>query len=129
MIRVNLPHRGTDTYGSGDYLASRGPRKHAGVDYACVPNSEVFSPVQGVITKLGYAYGDDLTFRYVESTDNNGLRHRVFYIFPAVEVGDEVDENSIIGLAQDLSPRYPGIIPHVHYEIRDANNDHRNPEL
>ena len=133
MIDVTLPKRTGDPWGSGEFGAPRGTRTHKGIDYSCYPESAVHSPVDGVVTKLGYPYGDDLSFRYVEVMDNDGLRHRLFYVSPLVEHGDEVHAGDVVGLSQDISSRYrdeskPAMINHVHYEILDDAGDPINPE-
>lgn len=105
--------RGTDSYGSGHYGASRGERTHNGEDLACA----VASPVKGTVTKLGYPYGDDLSFRYVEVSDIDSYRIRMFYVEPQVEVGDRIAKGEIVGRTQSLQKRYPGITDHVHLEV------------
>ena len=128
MIHLITPKRGTDNWGSGEFGAPRGDRKHRGIDYAALPGSLVLSPVTGTVTKLGYPYSDDLEFRYVQITSEDGADHRVFYVDPNVKVGDRVFQGrSVIGEAQDLTGRYPGITPHVHYEIK-LNGSYIDPE-
>jgi len=68
MILAGLPTRGTDTHGSGKWMAPRGSRKHKGVDFACYPDTEIYSGSAGQVTKLGYPYADKLQYRYVEVT-------------------------------------------------------------
>jgi len=120
MINGNLPIRGDDELGSGAWHAPRGNRLHNGIDYACYPGTEDDTPVSGEVTKLGYPYGDDLSYRYVQITDSEGDCHRIFYIEPTVEIGDVMVHKASpsIGTAQDLTTRYPGITNHIHYEIR-----------
>jgi murein DD-endopeptidase MepM/ murein hydrolase activator NlpD len=82
------------------------------------------------VTKLGYPYGDDLQWRYVQITDASGFNHRTFYVEPLVRVGQRVEEDEPIGEAQDISQRYPaqGMKPHVHYEIKSGDGEYLNPE-
>ena len=119
-----------DKAGSGAYGAPRGSRTHCGIDYHCTPGEPVLSPVAGEVTKLGYPYGDDLTWRYVQITDEKGENHRLFYVEPAVALGQVVNGGEAIAIAQDISERYPdqGMLPHVHYEIKTAGGEFRNPE-
>lgn len=121
-----------DPAGDGRYLAQRngGSRLHKGIDYVCVPSAPVLSDIEGKVTKLGYPYGDDLQWRYVEVSNADGERWRYFYVTPGVQVGDQVRRFEPIGLAQDISERYPGsdMLPHVHFEILDAQGEHCNPE-
>ena len=121
MIESILPTRGHDDWGAGHFKAPRGKRTHKGIDYACYPDTVILSPVGGVVTKLGYPYGDDLSFRYVEITDDQGLKHRLFYVEPGCEPGDEIESGDIIGTAQDIAGRYSKpdkyMKNHIHYEI------------
>lgn len=127
MIRFVAPVRAPDAHGSGAYNAPRGSRKHKGVDFAAWPDSACLALVKGTVTKLGYPYADDLSYRYVEITDNGGFRGRYFYLDPAVELGDIVDCRTVIGHVQPLQDRYPEITPHVHFEIMDPDGNYLNP--
>ena len=133
MITGTLPKRMNDPWGSGEFGAPRGNRTHKGIDYACYPRTEIQTPVSGTVTKLGYPYGDNLKFRYVEVTADDGMRHRLFYVEPDIKRGAEVSAGDIVGISQDISSRYrdeskPAMINHVHYEILDDAGDPVNPE-
>jgi hypothetical protein len=132
VINVTLSKRQTDDFGSGYFGAGRGSRTHNGIDYACFAGSTVLSPVRGVVTILGYPYADDFDYRYVQVTDNDGLRHRIFYCLPSCSVGDVVCKGDGIGEAQDISARYDTedkkMNNHIHYEILDSTNSYLNPE-
>ena len=121
MIKTILPHRGTDDWGSGAFGANRGRRTHKGIDYACYPDTRILSPVNGEVTKLGYPYADDLSYRYVQITDMNGYQHRLFYVEPGVDMGDHVLFGDLVGTAQDIAGRYKTpekyMKNHIHYEI------------
>jgi len=125
-VKAQAKKRGKDQQGAGHYGAPRGNRKHRGIDYACEPGSLVFSPIAGLVTKLGYPYSHDLSFRYVEISDSNGIRHRVFYVYPTVIVGDFVTKSDTIGASQKLP--YEGITQHCHYEVKDKEGNYLNPE-
>lgn len=131
MITAILPQRGLDSHGSGDWQASRagGRRKHKGVDWLVPVGATVLSVVSGRVTKLGYPYADDLSYRYVEVTDPGGSRYRVYYIEPLVALNEAVYANRTpIGVAQDLGQRYPGIPNHVHSEIKRGSR-HVDPRI
>lgn len=136
MIIAILPKRGSDNYGSGAFGASRGGRSHNGIDYACHPGSKILSPVNGKVTKLGYPYADDLSYRYVQVTDDEGLDHRIFYVSPEVVTGDVVMAGvTVVGEAQNICRRYPrttdkpaGMTNHIHYEIKGSGR-YINPEM
>ena len=127
IIPTKLRKRISDKWGSGHFGAPRGDRTHNGIDYICPKDSPVLSPCDGKVTKLGYAYADDLSFRYIQIT-NGTKNHRIFYVTPDVELTSEVKEGDIIGLSQDLAGRYPEITPHIHYEIKSLDGKFENPE-
>ncbi len=126
-IRMVLKLRDTDVHGSGSFGAPRGSRTHKGDDYACPVGSSILAPINGKVTKIGYPYGDDLSFRYVEITVSE-LRYRVFYVEPIVEVGDIVTRQDVIGHSQKLGDRYNGITEHVHFEILRPDGSPINPK-
>lgn len=130
MLTTIAPRRGTDTWGSGAFGASRGNRLHMGVDFVTAPESTLLSPVKGEVTKLGYPYGDDLSYRYVEITDKDGSRHRFFYVEPLVDLRQKVRKGDKIGIVQDVTRRYPvpiGMKVHVHYEIINKDGLYEEP--
>ena len=127
MIKASLPIRGSDKHGSGHYGAPRGSRTHKGIDFSCYPDTEIYPRYPGKVTKLGYPYADKLQYRYVQVTDEFGNDHRYFYVEPMVELNQQVFEDTIIGTAQDLTKVYPGIINHIHYEIKQ-DGVNINPE-
>ena len=108
--------RKCDNWGCGHYGASRGSRKHSGIDIVCIPGERAFCFNRGTVTAIGYAYGDDLTYRIVDITEGE-FRWRYFYVDPVVNVGDELDAYTQIGTHQALGPRYPGITEHLHLEV------------
>jgi murein DD-endopeptidase MepM/ murein hydrolase activator NlpD len=113
--------RGEDAYGEGRFHAARdgGEREHEGVDYVATPGQPVAAPISGYVSRIGFAYPDDQTLRYVE-IENPALHltARVFYVDPRVAEGDTVAVGHPIGAAHSLKRRYPlGITDHVHLEI------------
>jgi len=133
-----LALRGIDDWGDGSFQAPRGKRKdgtkkyHKGIDYAASVGEEILAPVSGKVTKIGYAYADDLSFRYVEITCE-ALRHRTFYINPGVEQGAFVHAGEVIGTCQNISgkwtdPSKDPMVNHIHYEILNANGEPQNPD-
>ncbi|MCA1800695.1 MAG: hypothetical protein LC650_05325 [Actinobacteria bacterium] len=60
-----------DRAGGGGYGAPRGRnRKHNGVDLLVQPGDHILSTMAGFVTKHGYCYADDLSWRYVEVEDD-----------------------------------------------------------
>lgn len=130
MLRQVLGIR-NDPMGNGEFGAPRGSRAHRGIDYHCLPGRSVLSPVVGEVSRHGYAYSDDLSWRIVDVRDEKGFTHRLFYVEPTLAVGAKVTTDTAVGVAQDISERYPGgkMLPHIHYEIRDAYGETVNPSL
>jgi len=112
--------RGCDDYGCGHFGASRGSRKHIGIDFVSEPGQLVTSDVAGKVTKLGYPYGDDLSFRYVQVTTDQNVDCRYFYCQPSVAVSDIVKVGNVIGKAQDIAARYTKgkMTNHIHFEVK-----------
>jgi len=127
MIRSISPVRHADEYGSGLFGASRGKRDHNGIDYCVYPGSIILSPVTGRVTKLGYPYSSDLSYRYVQITCERGYNHRFFYVQPQVMPHTAVLKGEPIGISQELGNRYPRITEHIHYEIK-VGNDYIDPD-
>ena len=125
-----------DSWGGGEYGDSRGPsRTHNGIDFYLPVGTEVLPIKEGAVTKLGFCYSDDLSFRYVQVTTQEGINWRYFYLEPAVSVGDYVFNTTVLGTVQSLAKRYfddekGPIQSHCHDEIKQAGNylNHDNME-
>ncbi len=126
-LKTTAPDRGTDTWGCGDYGASRGSRTHKGIDKLVMAGSSVLSPISGKVTKLGYCYADDSSYRYVQVTDSNGFSVRLFYVEPSIRVGLMVRIGDKIGKSQNLGRRYNGMPNHVHIEIKNPDGKFIDP--
>ena len=112
------PARGKDSYGSGEFGASRTGHIHAGVDYVAQAGQQVVAPIAGFVTKVGFAYRDSAHYRYIEITNRlTGYTARVMYVGPEVQEGQTLALGQPIGRAQTLQTRYPSITDHVHLEI------------
>lgn len=135
LIKI-CPQLRSDRQGHGEFGARRGSRTHNGIDYIAQPGDCVCSPVAGTLTKVGYPYSDDLNYRYVEITDDQNLRHRLFYTLPLPpdKIGMTVEAGEPVGIVQDIAARYPAedpkdaMINHVHYEIKRLDGTYINPE-
>lgn len=112
-----------DAFGFGEFGASRdgGSRQHEGVDYVAAAGQAVAAPISGFVTKIGYAYGGDVSLKFVEITNPAiGYVARAFYVDPGVEVGQAVRLGQPIGAVASLQSHYPGITDHVHLEVMKA---------
>ena len=123
--------------GSGHYKADRGGRQHRGIDFICEEGDEVLSPVRGDITKIGRPYANE-DYRYVEITNWNNRRIRIFYVTAQVAVGQAVDKHEPIGFAQCINNRKSsdgrtygerGMQNHIHLECMQPDGSFINPEL
>lgn len=88
------------------------------------------SAVSGTVTRIGYPYGDDLSYRYVEIKTEKGYVVRHFYVEPSegLKVGDKAEAGRTeIGTTQDLDRRYEGITNHVHVEVRGPDGQIVDP--
>lgn len=119
--------RGQDRWGAGHFGASRGDRKHEGVDYALPVGATVLALTAGRVTRTGYAYSDDMSYRYVEVADRHQHRLRYFYVAPSVKIADHVLAGDPLGRVQDLGRRYPDITPHVHFEVFEPGGNRIDP--
>lgn len=117
--------RGWDEQGSGAYLAKRGSRLHQGVDLITEIGEPIESFCCGKVTKIGFPYNPANIkrghLRYVQVTDLNKIKVRVFYIDPCVKVDDIVHKGQIIGHSQDLTQIYHGITQHLHFEVKKSS--------
>ena len=129
---TNLPERGYDDWGSGEFGAKRGGKAHKGIDFRVEPGMLILSPVAGQVTKLGYCYKSDLYWRYVQITSSDGLDHRVFYIKPLVSLNEPVTVQTVIGEAQNIASRYTTresfMRNHLHYEVKTKGGKYIHPE-
>lgn len=128
MIRIRPGIRRQDRWGRGEFDAPRGDRTHRGEDYEALPGATVYAVASGTVTKLGYAYADDLQYRYVEITAPDGFAARYMYVAPAVGLYQRVARGEELGEVQDIAARYPGITPHFHFEVRDDRGAIMHPQ-
>lgn len=114
--------RQPDRWGSGEFDAPRGPRRHQGVDIAARVGDTVMSPIQGKVERKSFPYANDLRYSGVfirGRGEHQGLVVKLFYVTPAPRVvGRIVGPGDVIGFVQDLQAKYPGITNHVHLEVR-----------
>lgn len=115
----------SDPAGDGHYGAPRGGRTHEGLDFICKPGQEVIAPFTGYIDRIAYPYGDDLRWSGCVFT-NEHLTVMMFYMKPdrkAIREEITIEEGSRIGIAQDITKKYPnrGMLPHIHLQIESID--------
>lgn len=112
--------RGCDPLGCGHFGASRGSRKHKGVDYSTNFGEEILSPISGYIERYPDPYGDgQYSGVQIKGTGvHQGYLVKMFYLSPSVPVRGKVVAGQKVGNAQNISRRHgASMINHVHVEI------------
>ena len=118
-----------DAAGSGYYHAPRGSRRHNGVDLSCVPEQAILAPFTGRIVREAYPYASDLKWRgcVMESDD---ITIKMFYMKLNYNIIQQLRNGPVpvvqgeqIGLAQDITKKYPGqgMKPHIHFQVDEIN--------
>ena len=126
------PRLRNDTLGAGHFGAPRGKRTHNGLDFCAAPGDVVYAVDGGVITKIGFCYGDDLRYRYTQVTTVDQLDARYFYTtpLPGLDIGTMVSVGDPLCVVQDIAVKHstPGAAMknHFHFEIKDGRG-HINP--
>jgi RHS repeat-associated protein len=115
--------RGCDSQGCGHFGANRRYGPHRGADYETTAGQQVVAPHSGRV-RVGHPYRDDLSYYLIEIQGPRGHVVRSLYVSPAdgISTGGTVRAGQVIGTAQDLTPRYPGITNHVHVDIRHGRD-------
>lgn len=112
----------SDGQGDGHYGASRGGRKHTGVDYVCKPGQGILSPIPGVVLRIARPYrGQPYSGLVIVGED---ITVKMFYFKPLKGiVGRTVAQGEPIGIAQDISAKegHAGMLPHIHIEVSSIN--------
>ena len=113
--------RGCDEQGCGEYLADREGRtgKHLGADYISDPGQEVVAIADGTVARLPSGDYDDIVVG-----DGKGVSYKLLYlnVDKSLEIGSTVTAGQVLGTAQDITGRYPGITNHVHVKLRVDSN-------
>lgn len=112
----------SDGAGDGHYGASRGTRKHAGLDFLCNPGQVVVMPVTGELSRVVYPYAGDTTYTGCEILCPKA-RIYMFYLVPDPDfLNRHLEEGSAIGVAQDISKKYGSPMqPHIHFEFKSID--------
>ena len=116
--------RTSDAHGRGAYGAKRGRRSHRGTDFICEPGQNIVCPIDRAILVrecrpyvIGPYSGALLK--------NDDLTIKMFYFTPWTDlIGADVRQGDVLGIAQNISTKYPGMTNHIHLEIVSIN-----PEL
>jgi len=117
-----------DAYGQGHFGAPREKDengrikryRHRGKDFVCIPGQDVYMPFTAIPIRRknpcpGY---HGVLFR------GRGIIGTLFYV--KVEdsiINIELKEGDVIGVAEDISLKFKGVIPHVHFQIDKIDPD------
>ena len=104
----------SDSGGDGHFGASRGDRKHNGLDFLCEPGQVIRAAISGKLTRSRPYYND---VEYVGcGIWGKGYMVKMWYFVPYEDlIHDQVKAGQEIGIAQDISKKYGGgMLPHIH---------------
>ena len=111
-----------DNAGSGHYGALRGNGHHKGYDIRCKPGEPIYPFLPGKVIRSADPYGDKKYGGIV--IQSRYCRYKILYISPVEElIGTYVNEFAIIGHAQDITNKYPGIgmTAHIHLMLTEMD--------
>jgi murein DD-endopeptidase MepM/ murein hydrolase activator NlpD len=120
-----LPTVRNDEWGNGNFGSARGSKKHDGTDLVVTPGQPIFSMIDGTVEKYEQCYLYDTRWKGVQIA-NAQLRVELWYMDPSntVAVGQFVQAGQHIGVAQDISIKYPptekiphDMTPHLHVRV------------
>lgn len=107
----------SDAEGSGAYNASRGGRKHNGIDLVASVGVDVVAPFDGVVSRHSVPYANDTRYKGIELTSGL-MKLKIFYCVPNFEVGARVSKGQRIATVQNISAKYSSkMINHIHIEL------------
>ena len=108
-------------WGSGAFGASRsGGRTHYGIDIAAAPGSPIYALRGGAYTRQNQPYAGDARYTGMDIKEADGNINKYFYVTPLISIGTAVSKGDLIGRAQDIAAKYPGMDNHFHFEVRNG---------
>lgn len=114
--------------GCGHFGASRGTRKHEGIDILCEVGGEVYAPFDGYVERKVTPYAG---WSFSGLQINHGdFTTKIMYFLPVDGLENtQVVKGQIIGYCQDIQKKYGSSVPrHLHVEIIDNDGVHVDPE-
>lgn len=108
-----------DRGGAGYFKAPRGDEYHRDIDWTLPggPGQNVLAPITGSVVRISYPYAN-LTRYSGLVIKGSYATVQMFYIAPTPGiVGQDVGQGQVIGIAQDISQRYPDCEPHIHFRL------------
>ena len=115
-----------DPAGDGHFGSPRGSKHHQGTDFICTPGQQVYAPAKSIVIRNAYPYPKDTRYSGI-LLDAGWCLIKLFYLSPCLRKGVELWRGQLIGIAQDISLKYPGqgMTPHIHMELSKIST---NPE-
>ncbi|XP_067312644.1 leukocyte cell-derived chemotaxin-2-like [Pseudorasbora parva] len=114
--------RGCDTkYGCGNYGASRGSRKHMGLDIVCADGDTVYAPFDVKLNGKAAPYKKNNAINDGINLSGEGLCFKLFYVKPDRYSGT-LKKGAKLGTLLPMQSVYPGITSHVHVQMCDKSD-------
>lgn len=117
--------RTCDPMGCGHYGASRGSRKHMGLDVVVSKGDTIYSPITGYVSRFPYPYASDLKYKGIEiigEGEHQGLKVKIFYCLPTLSIRAKVSKGQKIATAQAINEKYgKSMTNHIHIEFYKNN--------
>jgi hypothetical protein len=113
-----MQSRGLDAFGSGQPGASRGNRFHKGIDVVASPMERILCPIGGQVIREAFPYRDDPSMRGIlirGTGDYVNWEIKLFYVLGLFS--GSAKPGQLIGHAQNVGSKYPGITNHIHMEV------------
>lgn len=131
---VNPQKMRNDSQGQGHYGASRGSRRHRGVDLIVTKGQQIFAPFDGTITRKLQVYGSDPKYKGLEiqSEGDNTQKVKIFYCIVNPDlISKKVTKGQVIATAQAINEKYsPKMKNHIHVELWESGiNKDITPKL
>lgn len=118
--------RKSDNWGSGQFGASRGNRPHLGIDLNYSPDEQVRAPFPMSIYRVSNPYSTSSYsgIAFAASSNNIDYDGRLWYFEPNDDIiGKTVRKGQVIGYAQQINEKYPGMINHLHLQLQKLNEE------
>jgi len=109
-----------DSGGKGYFGASRGKRKHTGIDLASKVGSQIYAPISGTLKKSKAKSSSKLSgLKIIGNGEHKGYIAYLFYVKPnGALIGKNVKVGDRIAVQQDLSLDYSeSVTDHVHFAL------------
>ena len=111
---------------TSEYWEQRGDTYHKGIDYGVAAGTPIYSPVDGTVVSNVATTGSGGYGNLITIQDGNGHIHYFGHMKnkSSLKVGDVVSRGDQVGIVGSTGNSTGN---HLHYEIRNANNTHIDP--